>query len=53
MYLFSHYAETLRTLNRTLQTKREGHLLLPITYKYINSNANKSNKQQTCDDMGE
>ena len=59
MQVFSHYAKTLRTLKRTLQTKREGNHpnSQKTTYRQHNtlntySNGNKNNKQQACDDMG-
>lgn len=60
MQFFSHYAKTLRTLKRTLQTKCEGKATsrpLKKTYRQHNtlniySNGNKNNKQQACDDMG-
>lgn len=59
MQVFSHYAKTLRTLKRTLQTKGEGNQPTSKKTAYrqhntlnIYSNGNKNNKQQACDDMG-
>lgn len=59
MQVFSHYAKTLRTLKRTLQTKMEGNQPTSKKTAYrqhntlnIYSNGNKNNKQQACDDMG-
>lgn len=59
MQVFSHYAKTLRTLKRTLQTKREGNqpTSKKTTYRQHNTlntynNGNKNNKQQAREDMG-